>query len=53
MEKISKTNSVGVAGGGGLEYRGVGLAFKIAFFFPFVTMKTTVFRTFVYPVKVK
>ena len=29
------------------------VGFSIAFFFPFLTMKTTVWRTFVYTVKVK
>ena len=38
VEKI-----VAVGGGGG----------SIAFFFPFLTMKTTVLRTFVYTVKAK
>ena len=52
-KKYQKLIVWGLREGGGLEYRGVGLAFKIAFFFPFVTMKTTVFRTFAYTVKVK
>ena len=40
---------VGGWGGGGA----VGVTFKLLFFFSFLTMKTTVLRTFEYTVKVK
>ena len=46
LEKTESFNSQGWGGGGGL-------AFKLHFFSPFLTIKTTVLRTFVYAVKVK
>ena len=48
LEKSENFNSQGSRG-----ERGVGGGFEIAFFFPFITMKTTVLTTFVYTVKVK
>ena len=53
LKKISKTNRWGR----GWKKQKIlipgGFGFQIVFFFPFVTMKTTVLRTFGYKVKVK
>ena len=60
MEKISKTNSQGGWNSRGVEkpenfsiWGEVGVGFSIAFFFPFLIMKTTLSRIFVYTVKVE
>ena len=55
MEEISKTNSRRDwnSRGDGKNSCGKGGGVPNAFLFPFLTMKTTVLKTFVYTIKVK